>query len=250
MEFFVTILSSLLCLFVYVRMYKKDQPQPIGFLKAALPVGLGAFAPFLSTTLFLLIGLAVAKFAGTTVSQSISSAPLKSFVSAFLTAGFPEEFVKFILLLIVLWIAKPKNVYEYAFLGAGIGFGFTVLEDYLYGDGNLSAALIRIPTFASHMVFGMIMGLNLGIARHKKLFGGSAFMNRLLAFCLPLLWHTVYDAFTVANFALFTEDSSLQDTGLLVGMGIMVLSIVLHIVLLVRFRKKAPIYCAMETVRK
>ena len=74
-------------------------------------------------------------------------------------------------LLIACAIFKPRNVYEHMVAGAGIGFGFTLLEEFAYGTGLSS--LTRIPLVAMHVVFGIIMARHLGTARHNLLRGNA-----------------------------------------------------------------------------
>ena len=177
----VSLIATSLCAVVYVRMYMRDLPTPLEKKKAALPPLLGLFAPL--------------------------SPLLSSLVSAFLSAGFPEELVKFLMLLLAIKLVKPRNVYEYGMLGAGVGFGFTALEEALYGGGNVVTAASRIPFFAMHMIFDLIMGLLLGLARYRKEKGlGGVGLRRFLALLLPILWHTLYDSATVTNPGVGMED--------------------------------------------
>ena len=248
MGLLVAIIASVLCAVVYVRMYRREVPEPIGKKKAALPAVLGFVAPTFSTLLVVLFGLIVLRITGgQSLTEVISSPILSSLVRSFLLAGFTEEFIKFLLFLLTVKIVKPKNVYECGLLCAGIGFGFTALEDVLYGGGNVTVALSRLLFFAMHMAFGLIMGTYYGLAKYDTKQGrDSAGRSMFLALFLPMLWHTLYDAATVANAGATTDDKTLQMAGVIVGLIAIIISVVLQFVVLVRFRKKSEEYCAMD----
>ncbi len=245
----VSLIATSLCAVVYVRMYMRDLPTPLEKKKAALPPLLGLFAPLPSTLLVVLTGLVVTKTLGRPIMEAISSPLLSSLVSAFLSAGFPEELVKFLMLLLAIKLVKPRNVYEYGMLGAGVGFGFTALEEALYGGGNVVTAASRIPFFAMHMIFDLIMGLLLGLARYRKEKGlGGVGLRRFLALLLPILWHTLYDSATVTNPGVGMEDDGEMAVWIFYGLFAALISVVLQFVILARFRKKSAELCALTFV--
>ena len=125
----------------------------------------------------------------------------------------------------------------------GVGFGFTALEELLYGGDNDLISLARLPLFALHMVFGMIMGVNLGLAHFKrtKAAGGSS-KHVIAALLLPVLWHTVYDAATVNNAGIATEN----DIALILALVISIASVVLQFIMLSKFKKRSKDLCQME----
>ena len=141
-------------------------------------------------------------------------------------------------------IFKPKNVYEYALAFIGVGFGFTALEEVLYGGGGL-ASLSRLPGFAMHMVFAILMGVNLGLARYAKLHGGSAGKHIFLGLFLPVLWHTLYDAATTFNAGFDAADENVQGTAVVIALIVTVASTVLQFILLIRFKNNAVKYSEM-----
>ena len=246
MGILIALISAALCALLYVRMVRRELPEPMPKKQAATPVVIGLFAPILATLLVLLIGLCVtALTGGRPLSELIGNPLTSSLVRSFLAAGMTEELIKFLLFLLLARRLNPKNVYEVAVLVAGIGFGFTVLEEIGYGGGNVAAGLLRMPGFALHMVFGLIMGVYLGLARYKKLHGESAGKETFLALFLPVLWHTVFDAATANNAALTAEDETTQIIGLFAGLIVVVISVVMQIVVLVRFKKNTEKYCGM-----
>lgn len=244
MGLLVSIISSVLCAVLYVRMVKREIPEPMTKKQTTPPVVLGLFAPILATVLVLGLGLAVSALTDGK-GLGIQNLVLSSLVGSALRAGLTEELVKFLLFLVIVKRLRPKNVYEYAVMVAGIGFGFTVLEEIIYGGDNVVAALFRLPGFALHMVFGLIMGLYLGLARYQKQRGESGGRETCLALLLPVLFHTVFDAATATNAAFSAEDEYVQFQGALIGLVVVAVAFVLQIVILVLFKKNTEKYCGM-----
>ena len=172
----------------------------------------------------------------------------KSLVTSFIGAGFTEEFVKFLLLLLLVKILKPKNVYEYVLFCVGIAVGFTLLEEVTYGgNGGAITSLVRIPAFGMHLVFALLMGSHFAIARYNKQNGlGGIGMHRFLGLFLPMLFHTIFDASTVDNTALMVEDEATNATGFMVLIGVVLVSVILQFVMFVWFKKKTEEYCGMQ----
>lgn len=254
MGLIVGILEGILCIILYVRMCKREVPEPMG-KKAAIPVVLGFFAPFLSTLLLAAYGLAINQAMGGQGQSLVSMIPtytLKSLFAGFMGAAFPEEFIKLLLLLLSMRIIRPKNVYECGLLGAGVGTGFTFLEEMLYGGQNVASALVRLPFFAMHVVFDLIMGILLGLALYEKQSGrGGASRHAALAFVMPVLWHTIFDAATTFNKGLQagidTENELLRNVSAIVALIVIIASVALQIWGLIQYKKKTGELCAMET---
>jgi len=226
--------SFVLCTFVYIRMVRREDPPTLG-KKSIIPVAVGLVSPVLALVLVIFFSVILKGF-------SVTNPVLRSFFKAFIGAGFTEEFVKLLISLLAVAIVKPKNVYSYALMFIGVGFGFTLLEEFVYGSDNSLLILARLPGFALHMVFGMIMGVNLGLARFKRKHGKGGAMNVFAALVLPVLWHTVYDAATVENAGIKTEN----EIAILIALVVDVVTIVLQFVMLIRFKKKSGAYCKMS----
>ena len=241
--FISCVVSIILCTFVYVRMVKREEPMTFG-KKSIIPVALGLVVPIITTFLVILINLAVRMIAGDSSSVHVPNQALSSLANAFLGAGFPEELLKLLFALLAVAIVRPKTVYAYALMFIGVGFGFTAIEEIFYGlDNNDIFSLFRVPCFALHMVFSMIMGVNLGLARYRKKQGtGSTSKLVLTALIIPVLWHTIYDAATVDNVGIEAE----SDIALAIALAVDIATIVLQFVLLVKFRKKSKDLCHME----
>ena len=255
MGFITSLIAFILCAFVYVRMIRREVPEQIGKAQAWVPVGAGLIAPIISTVITVGLGMLTIKLHGGEITQSGVTMPvqqaqqetnvvLRSLIKSFRVAGFTEELVKLLLALLMVKIFKPKNVYEYALAFIGVGFGFTALEEVLYGGGGL-ASLSRLPGFAMHMVFGILMGVNLGLAHHAKLHGGSAGKHIFLGLFLPVLWHTLYDAATAFNAGIDTSNENVQMAAIVIALIASVASTVLQFVLLVRFKNNAVKYSEM-----
>ena len=252
MGFITSLIAFILCAFVYVRMIRREVPEQIGKAQAWVPVGAGVIAPIISTVIAVGLGMLTIKLHGGEITQSGVNMPaqqetnlvLRSLIKSFRVAGSTEELVKLLLALLMVKIFKPKNVYEYALAFIGVGFGFTALEEVLYGGGGL-ASLSRLPGFAMHMVFAILMGVNLGLARYAKLHGGSAGKHIFLGLFLPVLWHTLYDAATTFNAGFDATDENVQVAAVVIALIATVASTVLQFVLLVRFKNNAVKYSEM-----
>ena len=252
MGFITSLIAFILCAFVYVRMIRREVPQQIGKAQAWVPVGAGLIAPIISTVIAVGLGMLTIKLLGGEITETGVNMPvrqdmnviLRSLIKSFRVAGFTEELVKLLLALLMVKVFKPKNVYEYALAFVGVGFGFTALEEILYGGGGL-VSLFRLPTFAMHMVLAILMGVNLGFARYEKLHGGSAGKYIFLGLFLPVLWHTLYDAATAFNAGIDTSDENVQMAAIVIALIASVASTVLQFVLLVRFKNNAVKYSEM-----
>lgn len=234
--------AFVLCSLVYVKMVKREESGTLG-KKSIIPVVLGFISPVLALVLVIVLNFLLVRVAGDSFIVDIPNLAVRSLVKAFFGAGFTEEFVKLLVALLALLFVRPKNVYSYALVFIGVGFGFTALEEIVYGGDNNLLSLARLPCFALHMVFGMIMGVNLGRAKFNKGhgLGGSAALV-FAGLLLPVLWHTVYDAATVDNAGLATD----VDMAFVAAVVIDVATIVMQFVMLSSFKKKSSELCKLE----
>lgn len=246
------ILSIGLCIFFFIRAYKREVPKPMKpWYRIAIPVALGLVAPWLSTALAILFNAGAKKLFGVMIMQLTPSAFANSFLGAFFLAGFAEEFVKLILILIAVKTVKPAKVYEYVLIGMAVGLGFIIMEEYLYadpsGEGGVVLALVRLPLFAMHMVLNAIMGLGLGMHKYCKQAGRPGAERWLaLGLILPVLWHTLYDSATVKSpLILAPNDPAVQTVALVYAGVMMVGSIVLQFTILWQIKKNTERSCAL-----
>ena len=254
MSIVYVIAATAFCGFFYYRMIKRETPKPIGWLMALLPI-VGGMCTFHISAL---TGIKL-YIANIPVREFLSKLPaiVESFIGAFLSAGMPEELYKGIVLIILIFIFKPKKVYEYILMGAGVGLGFTIMEELAYMETpQLTTALVRGIALPAHMSLNMVMGEFLGKAKYNKLHGkGSQIMNYILAFLAPAFLHTLYDAFAANNRMVMNATVS-GETGaeFWIGSALFVLVLVAFPIFiyywLYRCKKKTQEFCAMETVSK
>ena len=249
---FMSIISTLVTIaflgFLYWRMVKRELPQPVGAMQALLPIALG----LLSHPLTLPFSMASIK------SQAASGTALKlselsfaqSLERSFIVAGGLEEIAKLVLIIVVLLVfrGKVKNVYEYVLIGACVGFGFSIIEEFSYGadDASVFSTVMRMISVPAHMTFSMIMAEFLGRAKYSKLTGkGSAALSYVLAAVVPVAVHTLYDARTAFNPDLVKGEMAGIAKALIGYVGLMAY----EIVVLIRFKKKTRQLCEMSLLR-
>ena len=240
------VISLIVLGFLYSRMIRRESPEPVSKPQAAVPVVLGAVSTVLSFLLFLGIGYLLDK-AGVSTKQLPSF--IRSVVAAFISAGLPEEITKFLMILLTLLIfrGRIRNVYEYILIGAGIGFGFTLLEEFLYGSAEGMTAIVRLLTVASHMVFGIIMARHLGTAKYNKIKGsGSVTGEYVLALIVPILLHTLYDAGTATNAYMNSGKEEDELIGIVIALVVTVALFIVQIAVPVRLKKNTEKYCGMR----
>lgn len=247
MGLIAAVIATALCAAVYVRMYKRELPEPMGVKRAVLPVAFGVIAIFFTVPMVVLWGLLIQGITGSSIRELVSSLALRSLIASFFLAGFTEELIKFLMFLIVIKVAKPKSVYEYGLLCAGVGLGFTGLEDTLYGMQDPATSLYRALFFAMHLLFGLLMGIQLGLAEYSRQQGrNDVGLHVLLAFLLPVLWHTLFDAATGLNAGLQSNDENVQVVAVIIAFTADAISIALQFVLLSWFKKRTREYCGMR----
>ena len=230
---------------LYSRMIRREEPSAIGKAQAVVPVVFGVLSLLPSVALAML-GSFILKKAG----YEAERLPLliRSFNSAFIAAGLPEETVKLLMMLLALRVfrSKVRNVYEYILIGAAVGFGFTLLEEFFYGSGSVLTGIIRFLLIGMHMVFGIIMAKHLGLARYVRITGrGSAAKEYFLAFVIPLLLHTAHDTFTVSNRFLDAGDDTTQMIGLVLSFATLIVMFAVQLKVLLRLRRDTAHYCEM-----
>ena len=240
------VLSAVICGILYIRMIRREVPVRIGKVQAIAPVGLGVVSLILSFIFFLGLGFAVVKLGIDTKDM----APLPgSVLGALFLAGLPEELAKLLIILLTLRIfrSKIRNVYEVILVGAGVGLGFTLFEEFAYGGGG--ANLLRLFCLAAHMVFGILMAGYLAEARYDRMTNqGSPALQVLLAIAVPMLIHTLYDATNATNKLLNSGEENLENIGGVIGLIGMAVMFALQVLVLVRFKKNTEKYCAMSLI--
>lgn len=237
--------------FIYYRMIKREIPKPIGWLMALVPIAFGMATLDISgfTGIKLYMG-------NGPVREALAKLPavLESLLSAFLGAGLPEEIYKGIVLIVAILIFKPKKVYEYCLMGVAVGFGFTIMEEFVYMDNpQLSTVAYRALHLPAHMSLNMLMGELFGRAKYNRLNGkGSQVSKYILAFLAPATIHTLYDAFASNNRLILNSVNDQVRAEFWIGSALMVIAFIGFAVyiymMIIRLKKKTQEFCAMETV--
>ena len=240
-----SLLALVICGLLYLRMIKREVLKPIGKFQAILPVILGGICVPISGGSG--IGLLYALKSIEVTDDAMQALPA-SFYTAVFMAGGVEELFKFLAIIITLVVLKNKvnNVYEYILLGAAVGFGFTVVEDFTYGD-SLIVLLIRTPLMFTHMSLNMIMGEFIGRAKYNKQRGeGRTALYWVLGLIIPMALHTLYDAGTIFNFSVI-KGGNFVVGGILGGAAILT-NIVFLIYVLVRAWKNAEKFSLLSVL--
>ncbi len=244
---FASLFALVICGFIYLRMIKREVPEPIGKLQAILPIVLGGICVPISGPTGL--GLAYAFKSIGVSGEAMANFPA-AFYTAFFVAGGMEELFKFLAIIITIVILKNKinNVYEYILIGAAVGFGFTVVEDFTFGS-SITVLLIRTPLMFTHMTLNMIMGELIGRAKYNKQKGeGPTALYWALALIIPMALHTLYDAGTVFNYPAIRGGDFIVG-GILGGIAVLT-NVVVLINVLVRAKKNAEKFSALTIIPK
>ena len=226
---------------LYMRMIKREKSGQIGIPQALFPIILGIVSEIVSSRLVIFVMISL----GQEGSAKFNELPIvaRQFLSPFLFAAFPEEFFKLIMVIITLCVfrKKVKNVYEYILIGAAVGVGFSIAEDYSYAS-ELASIFIRLPMLPGHMAMDMLMGEFLGIAMYnKKNNAGPVAIFNVFALVVPVIIHTLYDAGSTGNFMVFEGAANGNNVMVTIGSVYALVVIVGFIVfsfrMIIRFKK-------------
>ena len=245
LTFIYSIIVIIVLGFLYKKMIDWEYPLKISKAQAIVPVGLGILSLPLSFAIFFLIAYIGRNVFG--VSLGDGPLLLASFNSALFSAALNEELAKLIFTLIGIIIFRKsiKNVYDYILIGGAVGFGFTIVEEYIYGSGTI-ALILRAVTVTVHMMLGFAMGRHIGLARYNKVTGkGSVWKEYLLAFVVPVVVHTIYDTLAV-NKLLPSEDEITSGIGTAMALTALVLTFALQVYVFMRLKKNAGTLAALS----
>lgn len=231
------VLSIIILGIIYFKMIKRETPA-IGKAQAIVPVILGVVSLVVSVALTVLIAIGLSKLGYN--KNNISNLVLRSILSSFFAAGLPEEIAKCLFIVLCIKIFKPKNVYEYLLTGFGVGMGFTIFEEFLYGS-SLVAVAIRILVITLHSLLGSIMASYIGKAKYCKLNkteNKNIAMLYVKALLIPILIHTIYDATNVKNAGLEAGvPDNVQGIAVLIALVTMLVAFILQIIIHVKIKK-------------
>ena len=201
MEIIQLIIASIILGILYKKMLNWGTSEKIARKQAFILIIFGVIATFLTLFFALGIGYSISKM-GYALAD-IQNLTIHAFASAFLLAGLTEEVSKLLMILLAIKLFHPQNVYEYSLIGAGIGMGFTLHEELLYGGSIVGFS--RFLTLAFHMILGVIMGKYIGMGIYNKNRGMPYRHKYVTALIFPITIHTIYDALTVHNPAVTIE---------------------------------------------
>lgn len=238
------ILSTAILGFLYYRMIKRETPSPISWLQALTPIGLGMAA--LSVSFYAFLGVSIViNWLG--IQAGSSPIFVRSMLFAFMMAGCPEELTKLVFMLITIFLFRKKirNVYEYILIGAAVGIGFTIPEEFVYGEEG-AVAWFRLLTLAGHMVYGIIMAKHIGMAKYNRINGQPRFLQYVLAIVIPVFIHTLYDACTSNNLMLLSDEAAVSDAGIILGIAGTAVHFIGQFVILFILKKNTEKYCSMS----
>lgn len=177
-------------LMVYIYHQDKYQKEPIKTLAKAFIGGM------LAIVLDILIVTGIQYLAGdSAITKTV-------FFSAFLEAGIPEEFSKFLIFMLFIW--RDKNFDEYfdgIVYATFIGLGFACVENieyvFMFGFGTgVVRALLSVP---GHFLFGVVMGYFLSMAKFHPEKRGIYLISGLL---LAMIAHGLFDWLLMVSSAL------------------------------------------------
>lgn len=210
-----------LILLAYILIRDRKCPEP--FKKIALGVGFGVLSVLLD---FIILALPDALGFLDFNAQSVGGAIAK----AFFCAGLPEEAAK----MLMLWLLIRKNPYFDEYMdgivyAVCIGMGFAGAENILYLFSNIdvwqsvavSRAFLAIP---EHFCLAVLMGYFVAIAS----FNPNKRWYYALAYLVPVIFHTTYDA------CLFINNIPLRDFSFFAF-----IIFILGFVFAIRFSRKA-----------
>ena len=210
---FLTASITPVIIFLYL-IYNKDHiKEPPAILAKCF------FGGFLSIIITLILVSSLKFFI-----PEFSSPFSKSFYDAFLSAGLPEEFSKFLVLYWIVWKSKDfDQYYDGIIYAVFVSLGFALIENILYVlEGGMKVALMRaVLAVPGHGFFAVIMGYYLSLAKFHT---GNQKTNLLLkSLFIPVLFHGLYD-FTLM-YAGNSKDNPLLIIGLMISFTIIVIKL-------------------------
>lgn len=180
-----------------IYMYIRDKYEKEPLYMVILAVAFGIFATFLIYGFTQILAIL---FQNPENPENPQNTFLESFYIAFVASAFTEEFVKFLLLYVLVWrnpnFNEPLDGIVYAVF---LSLGFACIENLMYvlspSMGGLQTGLARaFISVPSHALFAVHMGYYFSFAKfHKQL------KPFYLSFFMPYLLHALYNFFLLQN---------------------------------------------------
>ena len=151
MDILSAVLTIVILGLLYWRMIKRETPERIGAFQALLPLALGVVSMFIGVLVTVLLAKSLGGMANMTAGNTGFGGSL---LHSFLMAGGTEEIAKLLMILLALVILKSrvKNVYEYVLIGAAVGFGFAVVEEFYYGNSGAESSAADYVAFVGRNI--------------------------------------------------------------------------------------------------
>ena len=187
--FGIAILPVIL-LMIFIYRQDKYQKEPIKSLAKAFIGGM------IAIPLDIIIVTGIQHLAGdSAITKSV-------FFNAFLEAGMPEEFCKFVIFMLFIW--RDKNFDEYfdgIVYATFIGLGFACVEniEYVFSYGFQTGVVRALLSVPGHFLFGVVMGYFLSMAKFHPEKRGTYLISGLL---LAMLAHGLFDWLLMVSSAL------------------------------------------------
>ncbi len=122
-----------------------------------------------------------------------------TYMSEFWGAAFPEELVKMLIMLYLVYRYQCKRTLDVLMVCGFVSLGFAGLENVLYitsdPDWILTAFIRALGSVPGHFAYAMIMGFFIDKALNHSSELKSKVMYFLFAFSVPVLMHWANNAF-------------------------------------------------------
>ena len=186
--FALTIIPSALLL-IYIKKKNNYTSQPTSLIIKLIILGM-------LTCLPAYVFETVLDYAFLSILDSLT---IYNFLSSFVTCGFIEEILKFLVLYYLTdkYNQYYRTVYDGIIYSVCVALGFAVLEDilyiFIYYGGDLAVALLRAVT-PGHFCFSIFMGMFLSEAKKYENFDEYKHHKYMvLSILIPALIHGLYD---------------------------------------------------------
>jgi protease PrsW len=121
--------------------------------------------------------------------------------TAFIVAGFTEEFFKYLVLYFLIWKSRDFNdKYDGIVYATFVSLGFAGMENVMYVlQSGFSTGIMRAVTAVpAHAIFGITMGFYFGLA---KFYVARQKEFKAKALWLPVVLHGIYDFILMTGIA-------------------------------------------------
>ncbi len=193
----LTLAALLPPLYLMMQIYRADrvEQEPVRLIIKTILFGVISVFPTMFVESLLIRTLGSALPEGSVIYRLAEN---------FIGVAMVEEFFKMMAVRLSVW---RREEFDYTFDGVVYGvsaaIGFAAFENllYVYDGGLVTAGFRAITAIPGHTIFGIFMGMHLGIAKYKQVRGDSqaASYHKLMAWLIPTLLHGFYDFICSSN---------------------------------------------------